>query len=278
MQRSQAWRGRDLLALAPALLLLAALFAGALLGAAKVSLVPLGGGLGEASLDSWRALFDDPAFADSLLFTLRVALISTAVAAALGVALALLLRRSAGTVTRALVALPVPFPHLLVAVVAVVWLAPGGLAERLLGGLPFDFVRDRAGLGVIAVYAYKEAPFIALLVLAAMGRSLEQREEAAAVFGAGPLRRARWVLWPTIRGPLVIGCVIVSAFAVGGLEVPLAIGPNFPPALAEFAYQATQGDVITGEAQAAAALLVAGAMAIVLAAVAVRFARSIDDE
>ncbi|CAN5432164.1 hypothetical protein BH10ACT11_BH10ACT11_03530 [soil metagenome] len=267
-----------MLALAPAVALLGVLFAGSLLGAAKVSVVPLCGGLGDASLDQWQALFDDPAFIDSLLFTLRVAVLSTALAAAAGVALALVLRRAGGAVSRTLAALPLPLPHLLVAVVAVVWLAPGGLAERLLGGLPFDFVRDRQGLGVIAVYAYKEAPFIALLVLAAMGRSLAQREEAAAVLGAGALQRARWVLWPTIRGPLVIGCVIVSAFAVGGLEVPLAIGPNYPPALAEFAYQSTQGDVISGEAQAAAALLVAGAMAIALATIAVRFARNLDDE
>ncbi len=139
-------------------------------------------------------------------------------------------------------------------------------------------MRDRDGIGVIAVYVYKEAPFIALLALAAMGRSLEQREEAASVCGVGALRRALWVAWPTFRGPVLIGCVIVSAFAIGGLEVPLAIGPSYPPTLAEYAFESTRGDLISGEAQAAAALQFAGLLAIILAALAVRFAKNLEDE
>jgi len=131
---------------------------------------------------------------------------------------------------------------------------------------------------VIAVYVYKEAPFIALLTLAAMGSSLRRREEAAAVFGAGRLRTALWVAWPTVRGPVLIGSVIVSAFAIGGLETPLAVGPSYPPTLAEYALESTQGDLVAGEARAAAALLLAGLLAIALAAIAVRFARSLEDE
>lgn len=275
--RARSWRGRDLLALAPALTLLVLLFGGALAGALKVSVVPLGGELGDASLRSWDELLADPAFVDGLLFTLRIALVSTALAAFAGVALALVLRRR-GIALRGLAALPVPVPHLLVAVVAAAWLAPGGLADRILGGLPLDLIRDPGGLGVILVYVYKEAPFIALLVLAALGRGLDQRDEAARVLGASGLQRAAWVLWPAIRGPLTIGCVIVAAFAIGAFEVPLAVGPNSPPTLAVYALEATRGDVIAGEGRAAAALLVAGLLAIALAAVAVRFARSVEGE
>jgi putative spermidine/putrescine transport system permease protein len=254
------------------MVVLALLFAGALAGAVRVSLIPLGG---EPTFESWHELVNDPVFREGLVFTLWIAAASTALAAAAGVALALALRRR-GAGLRVLAALPVPVPHLLVAVVAVVWLAPGGLADRLLGGLPVDLVRDRAGLGVIGVYVYKEAPFLALLVLAALGRDLERREEAAIVAGATRRQRLAWVVWPAIRGPLVIGCVIVAAFAIGAFEVPLAVGPNSPPTLATYAFEATQGDVIAGEGRAAAALLVAGLLATALAATAVRFARSVE--
>lgn len=257
------------LQLAPALLLLGGLYLGALAGAIKVSLVPLTGGLGDADLSSWRELFSDPAFRDSLWFTVRIALISTVLAALAGVALALGLRRS-GTLMRMIGALPVPVPHLLVAVIAIVWLAPGGFADRLLGGLPLDLVRDEGGLGIIGVYVYKEAPFIALLALTAMGESLTRREEAAAALGANRRRRLAWVVWPAIRVPVSIGSVIVAAFAIGAFEVPLAIGPNYPPTLAAFAFESTQGDVIGGEGPAAAALLLAGAISIALGALAVR--------
>jgi putative spermidine/putrescine transport system permease protein len=267
-----ARRARDLALLAPACLTILVLFGGALAGIVRTSLVPLGG---DASLDAWRSLLRDPDFAAALLFTLRITLVSTGLAALLGILGAGLLR-DRGSAVRALLALPVPLPHLLVATVAVLWLAPGGIAERALGGLPVDLVRDRAGLGVALVYVVKEAPFLILLVLAACGRDLRAREEAAAVLGSGPWQRMRWVTWPAIRGPLVIGSIIVAAYVAGSFEVPLAIGPNYPPTLATFAFDATQGDAIAGQGEAAAALLLASLVSIALAVAMTRLARDVE--
>ena len=174
---------------------------------------------------------------------------------------------------RSLLALPVPVPHLLVATVAVVWLAPGGLADRILGGLPVTLVRDSGGLGIVLVYVYKEAPFLLLLVLAALGRGHQESDEAAAALGVTPLQRLRWVTWPTVRSPLVVGSIVVFAFALGAFEVPLAVGPSYPPTIAEYARQATQGDLISGQSTAAATLLLSAAGSIALAALAVRAAR-----
>jgi putative spermidine/putrescine transport system permease protein len=239
----------------------------------RTSVVRLDGTVG---LDAWRALLEDPAFADAAWFSVRVALLATVASAGAAVAVALVMR-GRGTVLRALVALPVPVPHLLVAVLAVVWLAPGGLADRILGAaLPVTLVRDRHGLGIVLVYVYKETPFLVLLLLAAMGRGLAEREEAAALLGLSAWQRLRWVVWPAIRTPLVVGCLVVAAFALGAFEVPLTVGPTYPPTLAEFAFQATQGDVLAGEGRAAAALLVTAAAAVGLAAGAVRLARDAD--
>ena len=266
-------RLRAAASLAPAVLVLVVLFGGALAGALRTSLVPLGGG---ASLDAWRSLFDDPVMPDALLLTLRVTLASTLVSAALALLIACALRPR-GTALRALASLPVPVPHLLVATLAVLWLAPGGLADRALGALPVDRVRDQWGLGIVAVYVYKETPFLVLLLLSVMGRALGEREEAAAVHGASPWQRLRWVVWPTVRAPLVVGSIIVAAFVLGAFEVPLVVGPNYPPTLATYAYEATRGDLLAGEGVAAAALLVAAAAAIALAAAAVRFARTAEN-
>jgi putative spermidine/putrescine transport system permease protein len=265
-------RARDLALLAPASVALAVLFGGALVGIVHASLVPLGGG---AQLAAWRELLADPVFGDAVRFTAQVTVLSTALSAVVALGLAALLR-DRGTVPRALLALPVPVPHLLVATLAVVWLGPGGLADRLLGALPVELVHDRAGLGIVLVYVYKEAPFLALLVLAACGSDLREREEAAAVFGAGPLQRLRWVTWPAIRAPLVVGSIVVAAYAAGSFEVPLAVGPNHPPTLATFAFEATRGDLISGQGVAAAALLVAAAASIALALTAIRFARDVE--
>lgn len=245
------------------------LFGGALAGAVRASVTPLGG---PATLQAWRDLLAAPEFRDAVVFTLRTAALSTVLAAAVAVAVALRARRS-GTLVRSLLALPVPVPHLFVAVLAVLWLAPGGLAERLLGGLPFTLIRDTHGLGIVAVYVYKEAPFLLILMLAALGRGHTERDEATAALGLSPFQRLRWVTWPTIRGPLVIGCTPVFAYAMGAFEVPLAVGPSYPQTIAEYAFSSTEGDLISGQSTAAAALLVSSLVSIVLAAVIVRAAR-----
>jgi putative spermidine/putrescine transport system permease protein len=274
LRASRRWRDRALVA--PAVAVLALLFGGAVAGMLKTSLIPLGAdGLSGATLDTWRALLGDPAFVDALLFSLRVTVLATVASAALAVPIALALRRR-GLAIRSLAALPLPVPHLLVAVAAVLWLGPGGLADRLLGGLPLTLVRDDAGVGIVLVYVFRETPFLVLLMLAAMGRGLQERTEAAAVLGASPGQRARWVLWPTIRGPLVVGSIIVAAFVLGAFEVPLAVGPSYPPTLATFAFDATQGNVLAGEGLAAATLLLTSTVAVALAVAAVRFARDVE--
>lgn len=262
-------RLRDYARLAPATLTITLLFGGALAGAIRTSVLALGQ---HPTLATWRSLLHAPELGDAALFTLRTAAISTVLAAAAAVAIALAVRRR-GTWVRALLALPVPVPHLLVATVAVLWLAPGGLAERVLGALPITLVRDRAGLGVVLVYVYKEAPFLALLLLAAMGQGHRERHEASAALGASASQRLRWVTWPTIRGPLVVGSIIVFAYVLGAFEVPLALGPSYPPTLAEYAFDATRGDLISGQGTAAATLLLTSAASMLLAVLAVRLAR-----
>ncbi len=249
--------------LAPALVTIAVLFGAAAAGAIYQSLHPalLGG---PRTVSAWHETLSDGAFHDAALFTLQVTAMATALSAVLAVVLAWYLRRSS-TLARLFTTLPVPIPHVLITVVAVVWLAPGGLADRILGGLPVDLVRDSEGLGIALVYAYKETPFLVLLLLMVMGRRLTESEEMAAVLGASRLRQLRHVIWPTVRLPLLLGSIVVAAFVLGSFEVPLAVGPTYPETLATYALDATQIDVAAGRATAAVTLLLAAAAAVGLA-------------
>lgn len=268
--------GDVLLPLAPAAGVVILLFGGAVVGAVRTSLQPgAAGTLGALDTAAWRHVLSDPSFADALLFTARVTVLSTAIAAAIAVLFAALLR-SRGVLLRGVFGLPVLVPHLVVAVVAVLWLGPGGLAERLLGALPFDLVRDRGGWGIVLVYVYKEAPFLALLVLAAWSEEVVDREEAAAVLGAGYLARLRLVVWPSIRAPLAIGSLIVAAFAFGSFEVPLVVGPSYPRTVAVYALDQTRLSLFVGQARSAAALLVAAGVSVALAVAMVRQLRKTD--
>lgn len=257
-------RGRTAASMTPALAAVGLLFGGALLGAVRSSL--RSDPLGELGPEAWWWLLRSPGLVDSFVFSARVAVLATLLSAGLAAAVGAMLR-TRGALVRGLFAFPVLVPHLVVAAVAVLWLGPGGIADRLLGGLPLQVVRDRAGLGVVLVYLYKEVPFLVLVVLASWREAVAEREEAAAVLGAGPWQRFRWVVWPAIRAPLVAGSLIVAAFAFGSFEVPLVVGPTHPPTLAVFALETAKSADPAGLARAAAVLLFT-ALAALLAALA----------
>jgi putative spermidine/putrescine transport system permease protein len=107
-----------------------------------------------------------------------------------------------------------------------------------------------------------------LLVLSAWGPATEDRAEAAATLGAGRVARLRFVVWPAIRAPLLLGSVIVAAYVFGAFEVPLVVGPSYPPTVATYALDATRTASLVGQARAAAALLVAAGVSLVVAVVA----------
>lgn len=250
----------------PAVAVVGLLSVGAVAGLARTSLRPTAdGGL---SLAAWRRLAEDARFVEALGFTVGIAAITTVLSAILAVLLARAARDHG--LVQTVLALPVLMPHLLVAAVAVLWLGPGGLADRLLDPLPFQVVRSTTGVGVVLVYLVKEVPFLALLVLASWGGRVVELEEAAAVGGASRQRRLWLVIVPALRTPLVIGSVLVGAFVLGSFEVPLLVGPTSPPTLAVHALEQTRLTGLAGRADAAAVLLATAMLALVLGAATLR--------
>ncbi len=250
-------------AIVPAAAVLVVLFGGAMAGA-----------LSRTSAEVWSTALGDPRFGEALTFTIRITLLSTALSAVVALGLAALVRRHRAP--RSLLAVPVLVPHLVAATVAVTWLGPGGLADRLLGGLPVDLVRDRAGLGIVLVSVWKEAPFLVLLILTAWDGAVERRSEAAATLGAGRGATFRHVVWPAVRTPLGVGSVVVGAFVLGSFEVPLVVGPTTPPVLSTLALQQTRVASLDGRAVASATLLVTTALALGPALLASRWVRRAD--
>lgn len=255
----------------PALVATLVLFGGAVTGAVRTSLAPLPGQ--PADLEAWRRVLADPRFHDAVLFTTALAVVATALSVALALPVAAAVRRSRAA--QALMALPVLLPHLLVAVVVVLWLGPGGLADRLVDGLP-QVVRAPSGAGIVLVYVVKEVPFLALLLLAVWDDDVDRRAELAATLGVGPWRRLTTVVWPAVRAPLLLGATVVLAFVLGFLQVPVVVGPTAPPTVPEYAVEATRLGGVAGQADAAVALLLASIAALVLAAVTAVTARRLD--
>jgi putative spermidine/putrescine transport system permease protein len=239
---------RTALLLAPALLVVVGLFGGGLAQAVAQSLgyQPFLPGR-ELSLDAYRDLWADRGVRASIGITLRVALVSTAAAAVLGVAAALLVR-SLGRSRRAFAALlqvTLPLPHAVAALAMILLLGQSGALSRLAStaGLVDDpagfpaLTQDAFGWGIIASYVWKEAPFVAVVVLAALNAGVADLEDAARALGANARQRLRHVLLPVLAPAVAASSVLVLAFTLGSYEVPFLLGRPFPATLPVVAYE-----------------------------------------
>ncbi len=218
------------------------------------------------SPDAYRAIWHDRAFRAALVLTLRVSLLSTALAAVLGVGAALAIRR----VTRGrrwvtgLFGVNLAVPHLVGTLCMLLLLAQSGLLARLghavgLVGAPSSFpalTADGFGWGVVAEYAWKETPFIGVIALAALGRGVEDLENAARTLGASGLQRLRHVTLPLLAPPVAAASVLVFAFSAGSYEVPYLLGRPYPATLPVVALQYYRDTDLTLRPQAMAVAVV----------------------
>jgi putative spermidine/putrescine transport system permease protein len=236
---------RIALLLLPALLVVGGLFVGGLFSAVVQSLGYLPAiGQTELGFDAYREVLTDRGFLDSLVLTVWVAGASTAISTVLAVLLALALRGSTGRLSTAVFQLPITVPHLVAAVGIALVVSQTGLGARFAAALgligePREFpalLYDRYSVGVILTYAWKETPFVALVVLAALRGVAGELEEVACTLGANVWQRFWYVVFPAIA-PAVIGAsLIVFAFSFGAFEVPFLLGKSYPAILPVTAY------------------------------------------
>ncbi len=233
------------LLLAPALLVIGVLFIGGLVAALVQSLGYLPAiGQTEVGFDAYREVLGDKGFLDSLLLTLYVAGVSTGISTVLAVLGALALKRSSGWVSAVVFQLPITIPHLVAAVGIVLVVSQTGLGARLAAALgligePREFpalLYDRYSIGIILTYVWKEMPFVALVVLAALRGVAGELEEVARTLGANAWQRFWYVVFPVISPGIIAASLIVFAFTFGAFEVPYLLGKTYPTILPVMAY------------------------------------------
>lgn len=258
------------LAFAPVLFVTVGLFGGGLTLAVVQSLggLPLPGVRAEWTAEAYTTLLTSASFWRSLGMSLWLAGAATALALVVGTlaALALWFAR-VGSGGRLLLAWTLSIPHVVAAFLTLLVLSQSGLLSRLtaaagLTTVPADFpvlVNDPAGLGVLAELTWKEAPFVGLVVLAALARTDPRLLDVARSLGAGRAAAVRRVILPALRPALLSSGVLVFAFAFTSFEVPLLLGPTSPAPLPVAAYRAfTDPDLgVRREAMALSVLIAA---------------------
>ncbi len=203
-------------------------------------------GLKELTLQYYKEVLSRPDMLESVLYSLKIAFVSAAVATVGGVLVCASLTmngRVEGFYGR-LIQLPIIVPHVVVALFVINIFAQNGILARLAytAGLiaeQQDFPRiiySEGGLGVILAYVWKELPFIVYFVIALMANINGSLGEAARNLGAGKWQSFFKVTLPLCKNAILSGFLIIFVFALGAYELPVLLGATLPKALPVLAY------------------------------------------
>lgn len=195
----------------------------------------------------FAGLWASAGFWQSVGLTLYYSVAATLLALLGALATATLLVRSfpGRAVFGALYRLPLVVPYGVGIALAVLVMGNGGLVSRgfaTLGWIddPSEFPRllnTHAGWGVIAVYVWKQLPFMVVAVHAVMLGGDREQAEAAIVLGASRWDLFRHVTLPQIAPGILSATLICFAFNMGAFEAPFILGGGYPDTLPVLAWR-----------------------------------------
>lgn len=242
----------------------------------------------EFSLKAYSSLLQSDAFWDSLIVTIRIAALSAAISAILGaiVAVALFMiqetsKSRALNFWNRLFQLPLTIPHLVGGYVIVLLFMQSGFLSKILAAIGVidqipDFpvlVNDSFGWGIILAYAWKEAPFVALMVYPVLARIHKQWRDVSRVYGAKNRDYIREIVVPAILPAWTVAAFIVFVFTFSAFEVPFLLGVTYPSMLPVYSYQLYSSGTLADRPEALAVNLVLALLTVLLGLIAYYFSK-----
>jgi multiple sugar transport system permease protein len=214
---------RWLVPMSPAVLLLLLFFTGPILWclwAAFTDIALTGTGASSPRLvgtENFSRLLSDPAFRQSVLITVWFVVGSAVIGQnCLGLLLALLLRGRSGLVRGAVGVVVVGawvVPEIVAGFVWYAFLSDEGTLNVLLGRLGLEgtsWLYNLPVLSVIVANVWRGTAFSVLVYSAALSEVPTDLVDAAAVDGAGPLARLRYVVLPLIKRSVLTNLMLIT--------------------------------------------------------------------
>ena len=204
-------------------------------------------GLTEPTWKYYQEVLTRPDMVESVLFSLKIALISSAVATVGGILVCgvCVMGDYRESRMQRIIQMPVLVPHVVVALFIMNIFSQNGLLARIAYGLGLiadqqEFpviIYDTEGWGIILAYVWKELPFIVYFVIALMANINSRLGEAAINLGAGKWQSFLKITLPLCKNTIISGFLIIFVFSLGAYELPLLLGATKPKALPILAYQ-----------------------------------------
>ncbi|MDR3308124.1 MAG: sugar ABC transporter permease [Coriobacteriales bacterium] len=197
-------------------------------------------------IDNYVSVLTSYYFLDSLLYTLKIALLSTAIAMVIAIIVALALRETflGKKLVVFMFQLNLTIPRMAAAMIAIMLLSQTGFISQIARSLGIIseakqfpwLVFDSGGLGVVIAFVWKFFPYIGLSVLSVLQGSSREYEDQAATLGVGVFRRFWHVTLPLIIPATSIATIIVFAAAFGDYELPTILGNSTHHVLSVYTY------------------------------------------
>mgnify|MGYP002779572180 CR=1 FL=1 len=180
------------------------------------------------TLGHYQSLFTDRAYRDSLLFTLYLAITST------------LFSFVGKAVFRAIYKIPLIVPSIVAAFLVLTLLDLGGVASRWFGlvgvSLP-KLVRDPLAIGTLIALAWKNIPFMTLIIGGSLASINQDLPYAARTLGATPFVSFLRVQVPLALPGISAATLLVFIGNMAAFAIPNLLGPVYPLPLSIHMYQ-----------------------------------------
>ena len=220
----------------------------------------------------YARMVDDPFYLEVIWTTIRIGLVTTLVALAIGYPLAHWMARIKSRTGHALLLMAVLAPMLTGIVVRTfAWMTllsdKGVVNETLMSlgviGQPLKLMYTETGIVVGLVHIY--VPFMVLTLTGVIGRIDERLEQAAENLGASPLRAFLEVTLPLSLPGILAGSLLVFALAISAYVTPILLGGFQIMTLPILIYQQISANFNVGFAAALGIVLLMLSLGLVVA-------------
>ena len=220
----------------------------------------------------YRRILDDTYYFEVIWTTIRIGLVTTLVALAIGYPLAHWMARIKSRTGHALLLMAVLAPMLTGIVVRTfAWmtlLSDKGVVNQTLMSLgvigqPLKLMYTETGIVVGLVHIY--VPFMVLTLTGVIGRIDERLEQAAENLGASPLRAFLEVTLPLSLPGILAGSLLVFALAISAYVTPILLGGFQIMTLPILIYQQISANFNVGFAAALGIVLLVISLLLVVA-------------
>lgn len=191
------------------------------------------------TFDNWKSILGAKESIDSLLFSLKMGLLSSSGTLLAAFPLALFFRKG-GTgkgILGSIIKVPLFIPALVAAFLILNLISFHGLVNTTLMRLgiitePLRMLNDKFGWGVVFIQVWKNLPFVLLILMAALASIRDDIIDAAKNLGAGYWSVLFRIYVPLAMPGILVSMILMFIKAFGDFPITSVAGPIYPASLA----------------------------------------------